>query len=64
MAEILERLEEIYGYSFEVEQTEILTQRKTLAVPMDNLAVILPILERILEVTIVQKGTHIVLMKK
>ncbi len=62
--EILERLEEIYGYSFVVEQKEILTQRKTLAVPMDNIAVISPILERVLDVKIAQKGTQLTLIKK
>lgn len=56
VAEILDRLEEIYGYSFDVEQKDILTQRKTLAVPMDKLEVILPILERTLQVDIEKDG--------
>lgn len=61
VAEILERLEEIYGYSFEVKQKEILSQRKTLAIPMDKLEVILPILERTLVVEIEQKGKRLIL---
>lgn len=36
VAEIHERLEEIYGYSFDVAEPKILKERKTLAVPMDK----------------------------
>jgi len=64
VAEILNRLEEIYGYSFEVKHPEILTERKTLAVPMDNIEVILPILERTLAVEIEKKGNHLMLLKE
>lgn len=50
VGEILKRLEEIYGYTFKVEQTSLLSDKKTLAVPLDKLEVMLPILERTLGV--------------
>lgn len=50
VAEILQRLEEIYGHPFKVERSSLLSEKKTLAVPLDKLEVMLPILERTLGV--------------
>ncbi len=61
VATILQRLEEIYGCSFEVQRKSLLEERKTLAIPMKNLEVILPILERTLGVEIEKKDNQIYL---
>lgn len=61
VADILKRLEEIYGCAFEVERNSLLTERKTLAVPMANLETILPILERTLGVKMEKEGQQIYL---
>ena len=63
VTEILERLEEIYGYSFDVAEPKILKERKTLAVPMDKLEVIIPILERTLAVKIEEKDKRLILKR-
>jgi len=46
--QILQRLEEIYGFTFVPEDTTLLDDIKTVAVPMDDLELALPILERVL----------------
>ena len=61
VAAILKRLEEIYGCSFDVERNSLLTERKTLAAPMANLEIVLPILERTLGVKIEKVGHQIYL---
>lgn len=61
VAVILQRLEEIYGCSFEIQRKSLLEERKTLAVPLTKLEVILPILERTLGVKIEKKGNQIYL---
>ncbi len=64
VATILQRLEEIYGCSFEVQRKSLLAERKTLAIPMKNLEVILPILERTLGVEIEKKDNQIYYVAK
>lgn len=61
VAVILQRLEEIYGCSFEVQRKSLLEERKTLAVPMTKLEVVLPILERTLGVEMEKKGDRVYL---
>ncbi|MEM1119080.1 MAG: FecR domain-containing protein [Bacteroidota bacterium] len=61
VAEILQKLETIYGYSFEVEQKSLLKEQKTIAVPLDRLEVMLPIIERTLGVKSVKVGEKILL---
>ncbi len=61
VATILQRLEEIYGCSFEAQRSSLLEERKTLAVPLTKIEAILPILERTLDVKIEKEGNRIYL---
>ena len=55
-AEIFDKIEDIYGVTFEVRDSSLLREVKTVKVPMDKLDITLPILERILGVDIVENG--------
>ena len=59
VAEIFARLEAIYGYAFVVKDSSLLSEVKTVALPMDELEVALPILERVLGVSLTQQQTQI-----
>lgn len=61
VADILQRLEEIYGYTFEVKQKNLLAERKTLAIPMTKIEIVLPILERTIGVESKKEGNRIML---
>lgn len=47
-AEILEKIEEIYGYTLNLENRELPRDPKTIAIPMDKIELAIPILERVL----------------
>ncbi len=61
--EILNRLTEIYGIPFVLTDESLATSIKTIAVPMDKLTVVLPILARTLEVEVTQNDKQIILAK-
>ena len=61
--EILSRLTEIYGVTFVLEDKSVASSVKTIAVPMDKLAIVLPILARTLDVKVQQINQQIILSK-
>lgn len=61
---ILQRLEEIYGNPFQVSDQTLLKEVKTLAVPMDELEVVLPILEKTLDAVISKENGELVINRK
>lgn len=61
IAEILRKLEEIYGVAFDVRSEALLTHIKTVAVPMDKLEITVPVLERTFEVKITKQGDQLVI---
>ncbi len=61
VAEILEKIEEIYGLEAVVENEVLLKQHKTIAIPMDRIEVAEPILERTLEVDIDIADGHLII---
>ena len=50
--EILKEIEEIYGVDIKVTNKAMLSEKRTIAVPMKNLEVVIPILENTLDVDI------------
>ncbi len=46
--ELLQRVEEIYGIKFRLENKELLSTKTTIRIPMDELELALPIIERAL----------------
>jgi len=61
--EILSRLTEIYGTQFILEDKSVENSIKTIAVPMDKLEIVLPILARTLDVKVKQINQQIILSK-
>ncbi|MGI9543174.1 MAG: FecR family protein [Cyclobacteriaceae bacterium] len=50
--EILKKIEEIYGVDIKVTNKAMLSEKRTIGVPMENLEVVIPILENTLDVDI------------
>lgn len=57
-AEILEKLEDIYGVTFRLENRQLMELKTTIRIPMDKLEIALPILEKALGAQIKQAGNH------
>lgn len=58
---ILEKIEEIYGVEIEVKNASIYSNKYNVAVPMEDLSVVIPTLEKSMHVEIVLEGTRMIL---
>lgn len=61
---ILERFTEIYGIEFEVLDTDILEEKNKISIPMDKLALAIPIMEKTLNVTIRKKEDQFMIARE
>lgn len=58
---ILERLVEIYGFSYQVDQESLLSEIKTVALPMNQLTLVIPILEKTFDASIDLHGNELII---
>lgn len=58
---ILKKLEEIYGVRIEVEDEEVYAKRYTIAVPMKDLEIVIPILQRSMQLDIKRYNNTLIL---
>lgn len=61
VSHILAKIEEIYGFSVVVKNDSLLTELKTVAIPMDEWEITFPILQRILGIEIIQKDRQLII---
>jgi ferric-dicitrate binding protein FerR (iron transport regulator) len=60
IAKVFDKIKEIYGVSVEVADTSILSIERTIALPMKDLDMVIPMLELTLEVDISKKGNTLI----
>ncbi len=60
---ILKKLEEIYGVEFKVENAAIYSKEFTVAVPMEELKIVIPILEKSMKVDIITLNNNQLIVK-
>ena len=63
LLEVLDKVENIYGITFEVPDTTIYGREITAGLPMEELSIVLPLLEQVLGYPIVEDGGRYVIME-
>ena len=58
---ILHKLEEIYGVEIQIKNEEIYKKQYTLSLPMENLDIVIPILEKSMMVNITKQDNLLIL---
>jgi ferric-dicitrate binding protein FerR (iron transport regulator) len=61
LAEILKKLEDIYGIEFQLDDQKLLAREITTGLPMEDIEIVLPMLEKSLNLKINRDGNHYLL---